>query len=86
MARELFDGQPVIHFSQEGDRRAFLKYAGLVGIGASLVACGTTTSTSSSTPTPKAAASSAASPFGEGDLGILNFFTAPRPYLRCLPA
>ncbi len=73
MARELFDGKPVIHFSDEGDRRAFLKYAGLVGIGASLVACGTSSSTSSSTPTPKAAPSSAASQFGEGDMGILNY-------------
>jgi hypothetical protein len=37
---QLFDGKPVLQFSSETNRRSFLKYAGLVGVGASLVAGG----------------------------------------------
>jgi predicted lactoylglutathione lyase len=37
---ELFDGHPVIRFNDEGTRRNFLKWAGLIGVGATLVAAG----------------------------------------------
>ncbi len=68
MSTELFDGQPVIEFETEHDRRSFLKYAGLVGVGAALAACGSGSGTSSSTPTPPAAPH-----FSNDDLGILNY-------------
>ena len=38
--REFFGGKPVLQFSTNHDRRSFLRYAGLVGVGASLVAGG----------------------------------------------
>jgi predicted lactoylglutathione lyase len=37
---ELFDGHPVIRFNDERTRRNFLKWAGLIGVGATLVAAG----------------------------------------------
>ena len=58
--RTLFNGQPVIHFDSESDRRNFLKYAGIVGVGATLVAAGTRT--------PFASAQNA-----QGDIDILNY-------------
>lgn len=39
--RRIFDGKPVLEFSTGIQRRSFLKYAGLVGVGAGLVAGGT---------------------------------------------
>lgn len=36
MAGQLFDGEPVIEFSEERDRRTFLKWAGIVGVGGTL--------------------------------------------------
>lgn len=36
----LFGGRPVVQFQTNADRRSFLKWAGLVGVGASLVAGG----------------------------------------------
>ena len=71
-----FEGNPVIHFEDESHRRGFLKYAVLVGVGATLAAaCG---NNSSSTTTSKAKATAApsaapANPFGEGDVGVLNY-------------
>ncbi len=38
--RELFDGQPVIEFDNETDRRNFLKYAAILGVGGTLAAGG----------------------------------------------
>ena len=70
-----FEGNPVIHFEDESHRRGFLKYAVLVGAGATLAAACGNSSSSTTTPTskPTAAASSAANPFGEGDVGVLNY-------------
>ena len=78
MEPEPFEGQPVIHFDDESHRRGFLKYAMLVGVGATLAAaCGNSTSnsTATSSPSPTAAPSpsAAANPFGEGDVGVLNY-------------
>jgi hypothetical protein len=61
---QLFDGKPVLQFSSETNRRSFLKYAGLVGVGASLVAGGVLNA-------PYAAANVAA--VAGGDLDILNY-------------
>ncbi|MET3805887.1 hypothetical protein ABIB25_002895 [Nakamurella sp. UYEF19] len=61
---QLFDGKPVLQFSTETNRRSFLKYAGLVGVGASLVAGGVFSA-------PYAAANAPA--VAKGDLDILNY-------------
>lgn len=61
---QLFDGKPVLQFSSETNRRSFLKYAGLVGVGASLVAGGALNA-------PYAAANAPA--VAQGDLDILNY-------------
>ncbi|QNK82039.1 ferritin-like domain-containing protein [Nakamurella sp. PAMC28650] len=61
---QLFDGKPVLQFATETNRRSFLKYAGLVGVGASLVAGGVFSA-------PYAAANVAA--VAKGDLDILNY-------------
>ncbi|MDQ3532867.1 MAG: ferritin-like domain-containing protein, partial [Actinomycetota bacterium] len=37
---QIFDGQPVIEFDNESDRRNFIKWAGIVGVGSTLVAGG----------------------------------------------
>jgi len=72
MDSQPFGGEPVIHFEDEDSRRGFLKYAALIGVGATLAAaCGNSSSSSSSTPSPSATASG--SPFGEGDVGVLNY-------------
>ena len=61
---QIFDGKPVLQFSSETNRRSFLKYAGLVGVGASLVAGGVLNA-------PYAAANAPA--VAKGDLDILNY-------------
>jgi hypothetical protein len=61
---QIFDGKPVLQFSSESNRRSFLKYAGLVGVGASLVAGGVLNA-------PFAAANAPA--VAKGDLDILNY-------------
>ncbi len=38
--QELFDGMPVMAFDQESDRRNFLKWAGIVGVGTGLAVAG----------------------------------------------
>lgn len=38
--QELFDGKPVMVFDKETDRRNFLKWAGIVGVGAGLAVTG----------------------------------------------
>ena len=62
MSETLFGGQPVIEFNSEHDRRSFLKYAGLVGVGAALAG--------GVLPTTAAFAAGA---FGDGDMGVLNY-------------
>src|ERR1700712_5860057 len=61
---QLFDGKPVLQFSSETNRRSFLKYAGLVGVGATVVAGGVFNA-------PFAAANAPA--VAKGDLDILNY-------------
>lgn len=61
---ELFNGEPVIAFTYETDRRNFLRLAGLVGVGAALVAGGTVAAAPTAMAAPK---------FGKGDIGILNY-------------
>ncbi|MGI8425880.1 MAG: ferritin-like domain-containing protein [Actinomycetota bacterium] len=50
---KLFDGKPVIKFDKEVDRRNFLKYAGIVGVGGTLVmaGCKSTTTPGEDDPT-----------------------------------
>lgn len=60
----MFDGQPVVKFGCETDRRSFLKWAGLVGVGATFVAGSSISG---------ATAANAAAPSTAGDLGILNY-------------
>lgn len=60
---KIFDGKPVLQFATETNRRSFLKYAGLVGVGASFVAGGILNA-------PFAAAAPAVA---KGDLDILNY-------------
>jgi len=78
VSNELFGGRPVIEFSNSKDRRSFLRYAALIGVGGSLVA-GTSSAFAASpspsgSPSSNPAASPAATPqFGEGDVGILNY-------------
>jgi rubrerythrin len=60
----VFGGEPVLGIAHETDRRAFLRMAGLVGVGAGLVAGGLMTGATSA-----AAVQSA----DKGDIDILNF-------------
>ena len=62
---ELFGGEPVITFHREADRRDFLRWTGLVGAGAALVASGALTGMGSASAAPAAST--------KGDLGILNY-------------
>ncbi|MGI8760067.1 MAG: ferritin-like domain-containing protein [Jatrophihabitantaceae bacterium] len=64
-SEELFGGEPVITFNRETDRRNFLRWAGLVGMGTAFVAGGAFTGSSE--------AEAAAPNFGKGDVGILNY-------------
>lgn len=74
----LFENKPVLAFDRETDRRSFLRWAGLVGVGAGFVvggiAAGTTSAfaqtPSTSAPSPTTSAGAASS---TGDLGILNY-------------
>lgn len=71
--RPLFDGKPVVQFNRETDRRSFLRWAGLVGVGAGFVlggAAAVATPAFAQTPTPTPAAGADSS---TGDLGILNY-------------
>lgn len=70
--RPLFDGKPVVRFEKETDRRSFLRWAGLVGVGAGLVLGGGTALAGTAfaqTPPPGGSASD----LGTGDVGILNY-------------
>jgi rubrerythrin len=74
---EASDRQSVIEFDTPQDRRGFLRYAALIGVGSGLaaVACGTQGSSSTApAASPKAATGSPqANPFGQGDVGVLNY-------------
>ena len=65
----LFEGKPVVRFDRETDRRSFLRWAGLVGVGAGFVIGGGAALASPAfAQTPEAGAASST-----GDLGILNY-------------
>ena len=61
MTEQLFGGQPVIAFTKEPDRRTFLRYAALVGVGGTLAVAGLSERTA------------LAQQGGGGDLDILNY-------------
>lgn len=65
----VFGGRPVVAFGRDVDRRNFLRWAGLVGVGAAFAVGAGATPAFASTPglAPLADASST------GDLGILNY-------------
>ncbi len=75
-SRTLFDGQGVIKFHSEVDRRRFLKYAGMVGVGSTLaltgVACGTDDN-GGTAASPGATASPTGAAAKDADVGILNY-------------
>ncbi|MHB8688179.1 MAG: ferritin-like domain-containing protein [Candidatus Dormibacteraceae bacterium] len=83
MNQDSIRGRSVIQFAHEKDRRAFLKYAALVGVGGSLAGAlpiSNVFADASPTPTPSGSPSTAAggtasgtSQFGAGDIGILNY-------------
>ncbi len=77
MSDELFGGEPVIEFSNSRDRRSFLKYAALIGVGGALVAEASPALAASPSPSPSgspsASPSGAAAQFGQGDVGVLNY-------------
>ncbi len=52
MSRDLSGEKPTIVFEDEGDRRSFLRYAALFGIGTVAAACGNGSSSSASSPPP----------------------------------
>lgn len=60
----IFDGKPVLQFSTDTDRRSFLKWAGLVGVGATYVVGGGLLA---------APSASAATAKASSDLDILNY-------------
>lgn len=68
---EVFGGEPVITFRRETDRREFLRWAGLIGVGTTLVAGGTLAGSgrASAATTAKAVKATSAS----GDVAILNY-------------
>lgn len=78
MSSDIPQDEVRIEFARAADRRNFLKYAALVGVGGSLVAG--TSSAFAASPSPGAGSSPSASPpsaaassFGTGDVGILNY-------------
>lgn len=56
--KELFDGQPVIEFEKESDRRSFLKYAKIVGVGSALAMTGVACASDEEAPVAGASPSS----------------------------
>ena len=79
MNHDPFEGRSVIQFGNEQDRRSFLKYAALVGVGGTLAATlpvSDVLAVASPSPSPSPSGTPAASrsnQFGEGDVGILNY-------------
>lgn len=67
MGTQPFGGRPVLRFAMESDRRHFLRYAGLVGVGASFAVGGLVDAGTAMAAEPFATPSTA------GDLGILNY-------------
>lgn len=69
--REFFGGKPVLQFSTDHDRRSFLRYAGLVGVGASLVAGGVLEAPGVASAATAGSVRAAAKT--GGDIDILNY-------------
>lgn len=69
---ELFGGEPVIRFEKEVDRRNFLKYAGIVGVGSTLAFTGVACTTKGN-KNPGGAASATPTAQMNADVGILNY-------------
>lgn len=65
----IFDGKPVLQFSTDTDRRSFLRWAGLVGVGATYVVGGGLLAA----PTASAATIKEATAKAGSDLDILNY-------------
>lgn len=78
--QHLFDGQGVIRFEKEVDRRNFLRYAGIVGVGTSLVLAGVSCTTRDEPRTRSAAVSPPDTTEDNPDLGI------PQRTLRLMTA
>jgi len=74
---QLFDGQPVIEFQTARDRRQFLKYAGMIGVGGTLALTGVACAEDGAAPTgvagDKSDDSMDESSVPQGDLDILNY-------------
>jgi rubrerythrin len=78
---QLFDGQPVIEFQSAKDRRQFLKYAGMVGVGGTLALTGVACAEDEPTPSGDNSQSddepsedpSKEPSVPQGDLDILNY-------------
>lgn len=66
--KQLFGGESLLSFRLESDRRNFLRWAGAVGVGASLVAGGI-----AEAPMAAAAGKVDSAASADGDLGILNY-------------
>lgn len=69
----LFENKPVIQFGRETDRRSFLRWAGLVGVGAGFVIGGVAAGTTAAFAQTPSASPSAGAASSTGDLGILNY-------------
>ena len=72
MADQLFGGKPVLHFSTGHDRRTFLKWAGLVGVGATFAA-GVVPTTAQAAELKASILSSSKAAKAGTDIDILNY-------------
>lgn len=70
---ELFGGEPVIRFEKEVDRRNFLKYAGIVGVGSTLAFTGVACAPKKKNATGGAASPTPSAQEANADVGILNY-------------
>ncbi len=69
----VFGGRPVAAFSRDVDRRNFLRWAGLVGVGAAFVVGAGATPAFASTPAAARGLIPGQAGSDTGDLGILNY-------------
>ena len=74
LEQQLFEGEPVIKFEKEVDRRNFLRYAGIIGVGSTLALAGCSSGSDEGDNGATPAASPTEDAAGENpDLGILNY-------------
>lgn len=69
----VFGGRPVVAFTRDVDRRNFLRWAGLVGVGAAFVAGAGAVPAYASTTVPGQGLVPGQDASSTGDLGILNY-------------